>query len=136
MNENSRALMRTPISHQQIAYNERRWFLQKRYSQFDKLDNMVIPLSRLALLPNPVLLAVNRQYLSTATFNCINVCAHDAIQVGARVIPDLLMGVLWGVGVAFVVQLNEKFPDVMMSVQKLPPKKPFGSLDASLIGEC
>ena len=30
-------------------------------------------------------------------------------------------------------QLNEKFPDVMMSVQKLPPKKPFGSLDASLI---
>jgi hypothetical protein len=33
-----------------------------------------------------------------------------------------------------VPQLNEKFPDVMMSVQKLPPKKPFGSLDASLIG--
>lgn len=53
----------------QIAYNERRWFLQKRYSQFDKLDNV----------------------------------------------------------------LNERFPDIMMSVQKLPPKKPFGSLDASLI---
>ena len=33
-----------------------------------------------------------------------------------------------------MTQLNEKFPDVMMSVQKLPPKKPFGSLDASLIG--
>ena len=30
--------------------------------------------------------------------------------------------------------LNERYPDVMMSVQKLPPKKPFGSLDASLIG--
>ena len=29
----------------QIAYNERRWFLQKRYSQFDKLDNIVRPLS-------------------------------------------------------------------------------------------
>jgi len=29
--------------------------------------------------------------------------------------------------------LNERFPDIMMSVQKLPPKKPFGSLDASLI---
>jgi len=53
----------------QIAFNERRWFLQKRYSQFDKLDQT----------------------------------------------------------------LNEKFPDMMMSVQKLPPKKPFGSLDASLI---
>ena len=55
--------------HAQIAYKERRWFLQKRYSQFDNLDNV----------------------------------------------------------------LNERYPDVMMSVQKLPPKKPFGSLDASLI---
>ena len=34
-----------------------------------------------------------------------------------------------------MTQLNEKFPDVMMSVQKLPPKQPFGSLDASLIGK-
>lgn len=59
----------TPAARRQIAYNERRWFLQKRYSQFDKLDNV----------------------------------------------------------------LNERFPDIMMSVQKLPPKKPFGSLDASLI---
>ena len=25
----------------QIAYNEKRWFIQKRYSQFDKLDNVV-----------------------------------------------------------------------------------------------
>jgi len=28
------------IAHQ-IAFNERRWFLQKRYSQFDKLDKIV-----------------------------------------------------------------------------------------------
>ena len=27
---------------QQIAFNERRWFLQKRYSQFDKLDQTVL----------------------------------------------------------------------------------------------
>ncbi|EKX52098.1 hypothetical protein GUITHDRAFT_102000 [Guillardia theta CCMP2712] len=53
----------------QIAYNEKRWFIQKRYSQFDKLDNV----------------------------------------------------------------LNEKFPDVMISVQRLPPKKPFGSLSPALI---
>mmetsp|Transcript_37080 Transcript_37080/g.75997 ORF Transcript_37080/g.75997 Transcript_37080/m.75997 type:complete len:155 (-) Transcript_37080:613-1077(-) len=53
----------------QVAHNERRWFVQKRYSQFDKLDST----------------------------------------------------------------LNEKFPDVMISVQRLPPKKPFGSLSPALI---
>ena len=62
----------------QIAYNERRWFLQKRYSQFDKLDNIVRPLSPHALcrLASPV--------SACCVSSCVRACACVRVRVRGR----------------------------------------------------
>ena len=77
----------------QIAYNERRWFLQKRYSQFDKLDNIVRPLS-----PHAVCRLAS-SVTACCVLSCVRVCACVCVCVCVGVGVGVCVGVGVGVGV-------------------------------------
>ena len=72
-----------------ISCQDRKWFIQKRFSQFDQLDTCV----SISPLENTY---------HTLTRMCVQ-------------------------------QLNLKYADLMVNIQRLPPKQMFGSLSASLI---
>jgi len=60
---------------QQIAFNERRWFLQKRYSQFDKLDQTVLV------------------FVSAYVRACVCSCVHACVRVTQFDFPSVKLPV-------------------------------------------